>query len=291
MHPSQGGLAFTVMMRATLLILSVLLSTMLVAAERRVPGGIIYDTRFYRIDSDVPVPQVRELGRQLDAMHADYRKRFGAAVRINGRLTVRFFATRPAYEAYGKRWCNNFVSTWKGYYFYAGELDRREMVLVVEEDDNHLRTARHEGFHQFIHVGIGDIFHQPQWFNEGLAELFEQVQVEGKRVRMPTELSPDWKADLKKWLDAGKLVPVAQLFSVRSKGWNDPELRNYATAYAMVHMLSENRKGAAALVGLLRGLAGGKEYDQAHAASIAKLATPEELDVQLKEWLAERFAD
>ena len=100
---------------------------------------------------------IKELAITLDAMNADFQRRFKRPQAKHQRFTVRFFHKRDDYLAYGNKYCNNFFDHWKGYYLYAGSPENREIVIHYREDKEHLLTAIHEGFHQFMHAQIDNL--------------------------------------------------------------------------------------------------------------------------------------
>lgn len=280
--------------RHTLALVVLLLASTpaLSALEQRVPGGQIQRSRAYLIDSNCSPEQIRALATVLDAMFNDFQRRFGSAVRIQQRMTVRFFATHEAYLAYGREYCNNFTETWDGYYFYAHDPAYREMVLYVQDEDGHMDTAVHEGFHQFMHAGINGLGRLPQWFNEGAAEYFERATLDKRgRFQLATELSYQWTNELRTLMAENRIVPLERLMQVTLSDWNrDGELRrNYASAYAFIHFLAETEhREVRALVALMRALAADMAYDRALAGTFGR-SDLAELETEFHTWLAAKL--
>lgn len=262
--------------------------------ERRVPAGVLRSVGPYQIDSDCDVAEVAALARTLTIMLADYRRRFGAIADLSQPLTVRLFANHADYLAYGNRYCSNFDERWQGYYLYANRADKRELILFYRDDDSHLATALHEGVHQVLHTAIGDLSRQPQWFNEGIAELFERAEVDHQRqrLRLPRELSSQWRETLVRGITRQTFIPLSTLFERRLSAWNGDERDlNYAQAYAFIHFLaSDHRPGQRALATLLRRLAEGQAYQRAFEASFGQLDLIQ-LEADWHRWLANRLAD
>lgn len=265
----------------------------LTAVEQRVPNGQLLTSRFYTFDVNTDIEATRELAETLDAMHAEYRRRFGRAVSIDGLLTVRFLANRQQFEAYGRQHCRNFNTAWNAYYLYGGTPERCEMVLFYQADGSHLATALHEGFHQFIHAGIPNIGRLPQWFNEGMAEYFEIATIsERGRMTMGEELSSDWEDELRRFIANDELVPLEALFHIGLDDWSNEHLeRHYASAYALIHyMAEENPRATRALIALMDALARGADYDEALAVTMGRLDL-EALEAEWHAWVRDRLAE
>lgn len=245
------------------------------------------NSRYYRIDSDASIEETRKLAVVMDSVFANFQKRFGRAVTIKQRLNIRLISNREDYLRYGKEFCHNFSESWDGYYFYGSEPEFCEMVLYVQKDDEHLKTAIHEGFHQFMHAGIANIFNLPLWLNEGTAEYFETGVINKKnQLMIPGALSPDWRSDLATFQANNELIPLKKLFHVTVKDWNGKNIfKNYATAYAFVHYMVEDNPDALKHFNfLLQGLSQGKEYDDLLKESFNKMDLAE-LEADFHRWL------
>lgn len=86
---------------------------------------------------------------------------------------VRVFRSKEEYLAYvgtNQKWTSALWSP-----------ERRELVLYHPEAGNEqlLRTVWHEGFHQYL-AYAGSMFESSPWFNEGIAELFENSHFDHK---------------------------------------------------------------------------------------------------------------
>ena len=247
-------------------------------------------SRAYRIDSDAPVAYIKELATTLDAMNNDFQRRFKSTQRIRQFFTVRFFHKKEDYIAYGKKYCNNFSENWKGYFLYASSVPNGEIVLYYKDNKDHLETAIHEGFHQFMHSRITNIITLPQWFNEGAAEYFELSEIKRNKLILPEKLSYQWIDELKTYTQKDELIPLEKLFNVGIKEWNNEHYENhYATSYAFIHYMVENDKKTLKQFSiLLQALSKGIDYPTALENTYGKMDLVK-LEAQFHEWLTEKI--
>jgi hypothetical protein len=149
---------------------------------------------------------------------------------MEDRLTVYFFRSQTGYARYLKGLYGTPHAGSAGLY----DPTLKQLILwnrTPEEDL--LKTARHEGLHQFIDSVIGT---PPLWFNEGLAEYFSYGSMErgqwvpgGKAMRHRKEVQQPFNLRQFLYLSNGEFMA-------------DPNL-NYARAWAWMHFLRENEDG------------------------------------------------
>jgi hypothetical protein len=96
------------------------------------------------------------------ALDALYNDRFSA--RLDEAVTVFVFVTKPSYDAFCKQHFEGGCTSPLGCY----DRGRREIVVNVAPG---ISTLTHELVHPIVRNDFPGV---PQWFNEGLASLFEQ---------------------------------------------------------------------------------------------------------------------
>ena len=196
-----------------------------------------FETRHYRVWTDVDLELARDLCARMDAMYDEYARRFsslGAGVPQAEKSDVRIFALRDDYVRYTRDRLPN-----TGGIFMP---DRKLLAVFVEGQgrDGVRRTLQHEAFHQFAHRAVGP--NMPVWLNEGIAQVFEEAiwsgdgfvlgQVPPRRVR---QLNQDVKD--------GKLIDFRRLLKMSDAEWaatfndRDAMATQYNQAWAMAHYL------------------------------------------------------
>ena len=245
------------------------------------------DTRYYRLHSDLPPGLTQTLGRELDAMYDEYARRFAgfgdAGSGADERLDVHLFADRDDYVGF----VGNVNRHSGGVYIpgrrvlasYLGDRGRDELRAVL----------RHEAFHQFADVAVGE--QVPPWLNEGLAQLFEdghwQVGPGGSGARFvmggvtPHRLRR-WQADRRR----GTLPTLAGLVAMDHDAWhaNMPDAHaagsQYNAAWAAAHFFVYATDGEGSpllrdrLVYMLRLLHAGYDPAEAFRRSVGDPADP-----------------
>lgn len=257
------------------------------AHEVRVSAHGWAKSRYYRIDSDAPLEQVRQLGKTLDAVFQNFQQRFGKVSRRRLPLTVRFLRDKQSFAAYGTKYSQKFNENWQGYYSYK----ERGIIFYYQQDDRHMKTAIHEAFHQFMHLNIDHIGWMPPWFNEGAAEYLEGSRFDEKgRMRRSQELNASWVSTLRRHQQASTLIPLTKLFQTGKPEWSGESFyNNYATAYAFVHYLVKaDRKHLRIYQNLLKRLAKGMSYQEALSNTFEQ-SNLIQLEATFHQWLHKKL--
>ncbi|MGB7761071.1 MAG: tetratricopeptide repeat protein [Bryobacteraceae bacterium] len=116
--------------------------------------------------------------------------------------------------------------------FFHGGISH-DFIVMSEGSSEHYAEATHEFTHMMVHEGG----HQyPPWFNEGLAELFSNLQPMGKKIRVGQDI-PGRMLTLQKerWLPLATLLAV----DTSSPHYNEKSKAGifYAESWKLVHML------------------------------------------------------
>jgi hypothetical protein len=106
------------------------------------------------------------------------------------------------------------------------------VVLYAGSDAATLRVAVHEATH-IINAGV--FGRTPRWFNEGMAEHFERMEVSSQSMLVPA--AAEWLNVLAR---PGGRMPLAELLQSSDAGWSEAQQqRYYASSWALVHFLLE----------------------------------------------------
>jgi Protein of unknown function (DUF1570) len=155
--------------------------------------------------------------------------------------------------------------------FYGGALKQPGIVLPADEETSHVIT------HELVHViSFNVIKNQPRWFAEGLAGFFETVNLD------PDSAKGDVGAPNKNVVARLRITPptpVAKMFACDAYACMDDMF--YATAWAMFSYLANTRPRD--LIAYARRIDEGAANAWAESFSDLK---PEELDHQIRKWLA-----
>jgi len=148
-------------------------------------------------------------------------------------IAVKVFGQPASYAAYRHKVAPDVPASTNGFYSWA----RNEAVVLHRGSATSTRqTALHEATHVINARNFGVM---PKWFNEGTAEFFEHLSVNGQQISVAHDT--DWLRGLGRQY---RVLPLRQLLDSGQSDW-DGELRTtyYANAWALVYflMLPENR--------------------------------------------------
>lgn len=114
-----------------------------------------------------------------------------------------------------------------------------------------LAVVRHEATHVIV---AGLYGYSPVWFNEGLAEYFEYLQVSGQRRQV--EPVAYHLAHLRRLLKRGELIPLYEYVHLKPEQWygGNRDAR-YVQAWALVYFLMSEETGKCVLQEMMAQLA------------------------------------
>jgi hypothetical protein len=195
-----------------------------------------YDTKYYRVYTDVDPEEVKEACIRMTKMAEEYHNRTSDfAGQIREKLPFYLFKSADEYYAAG------------GIPTSAGVFNGTRLMAIGDKRYGRQiwHIVQHEGFHQFVHAVIGgDI---PIWVNEGMAEYFGEAIFTGdgfvsgivppgrlQRVRKTMELP---ESD-------GGFKPLRSMMDLSHAQWNkELNIRNYDQAWSMVQFLAHGDNG------------------------------------------------
>jgi len=189
-----------------------------------------------------------------DKISADMRQIYGILSRDmqldhlrQVQLNLRFIENQEAFQAYRATVAPQ-IATNSG--FYTSK-NNEAVVFQGENEQQMLAVVRHEATHVIV---AGLYGYSPVWFNEGLAEYFEQMQVRGQLRQI--EPVGYHLAHLRKLADHGQLMPWRDYLQLKPEQWYGGRLEdNYAQAWALVYFLMSNDSGKQLLQTMMAQLA------------------------------------
>jgi|GEM_PF-4864744 len=116
------------------------------------------------------------------------------------------------------------------------------MAAVWHQTD---KQAYVTSVHETVHVLNASLFGPtPRWFNEGLAEYFEGIQMSGYAAKIPAR---EWKRAF-----SGKSVSLDTLFRAKQETWaGSQQAVLYAQSHSLIHFLMSTPKGKHTIKALL----------------------------------------
>jgi Flp pilus assembly protein TadD len=154
------------------------------------------------------------------------------------------------------------VSSSRGFFQSGPERDS----IVLADGPERDRIVLHEYTHALLNRSTAPL---PQWLEEGLAEVYSTLKVGAGRASVGAPI-PSRIATLEHehWLTGSELAAV---------GKDSPEYNEtarvgvfYAESWALVHMLSFDKRYRAAMPGFLQSLSGGDSADEAFRKAFGK---------------------
>ncbi len=127
-------------------------------------------------------------------------------------VRIRIFKNADAYRNYIDAMYPHIPKTWIGVY-----LSGVNEILVSMEDDE--EAFFKNIFHETCHLLLTDqVKNSPNWINEGLAEYFEFMQIQGNEVAV--RLQPAKDSRTKNWVASNKVPNLLASISMTNKEWN-----------------------------------------------------------------------
>jgi hypothetical protein len=257
-----------------------------------------FRTKRYTVSTDVPRELADEIGAHMDAVAAEYERRF-ASFPATSRKTFRLYVFRKQ-ETYLRflESCDVDGRNTSGMCFVTNEGEGLATYTEGNDRRGMYITLQHEGFHQFAYQRIARQL--PPWVNEGLAEYFGAAYlVKGKLVIGGADAGR--AARLKSAVKEGGPMPVQSLMEMSNETWlgrvNDGKgggTMQYDQAWALVSFLIEADSGKylERFEQYLHHLSKGLKHRQAYMKAFG-LDKPEykDLGARWKEWVEQLEPD
>jgi hypothetical protein len=207
-------------------------------------GNEDYSARF-RFIGFKPNPLFQDtLGAELDTVFRFFENQLKIADLPPLHINLVVISGKKNFARYRNNVSRKLTTT-SGFYNFA----RNEAVVRWTNRDSSLPVVRHEIAHLLIGNGFGDT---PLWFNEGFAEIFEQLRVDQNALTATLD-----EAVLKKLArraDRGNLPSVEWLVASTREDWkkNGGQSFFYGYSWALVHYLLSIELGKDAILAYLR---------------------------------------
>jgi len=186
-------------------------------------------TRYYRLHTDLPSAEARDVARFLDEMFVSYARVFRLRAHRQAPLDVYVFRTRERFLAYGERQSLEKVQQYRGF-FSAG----LRVMASYGSGAELRRILAHEGTHQFITLVTRPTHQPPLWFHEGLATYFETATWDNGNLTLGA-LNRERLAGLALMRRGDRFVPTIPLRHLLTA--EEFTLFHYAEAWSFVYFL------------------------------------------------------
>ena len=161
-------------------------------------------------------------------------------------LDLRLLPTAASFDAYRKKVAPK-LDTNSGFYSSA----RNEAVVRMRSgrrgDDKTLKVVRHETSHLIAAALFGNL---PKWLNEGLAEYFERLDVDGQaKIIRPSSY---YLRTLRKQMANGSLPNLQQHLRLSRRQWlQEDQNLAYGIGWSLIYYLMTEPRGRHLLAQLL----------------------------------------
>jgi hypothetical protein len=250
-----------------------------------------FNSRSYEVFTDMPVADVKPIAAHMDAVFAEYVKRFkDFPQKVGMPVRLYVFGTEAAYlrTLKGKGFSADNTS---GVFFFNGDEGGLATFVEGQSSLEMYHVLQHEGFHQFAFLRIGDKL--PQWANEGLAEYFgESILVKGA---LRTGVAPENRIQAMALAIRSKTNwPFETLLTMSDEGWNEKVEKAdrragmmYDQSWSMIHFLVEgdNGKYRKALGDYVMAVSKGLTSEQAFKKAFGDAATPQQFEEAWKRYV------
>lgn len=142
------------------------------------------------------------------------------------KIDIKIFSSKNAYDRFRERIAPNVKATAAG--FYSGRYNVAVVLYMNSEESK--RVALHEAAHVINAQNFGNT---PKWFNEGLAEYFQQIKV--REQYSQALINQHW---LKEVGGRYQIMSLKRLFSTDPEDWQVKDNSYlYANSWALVYFL------------------------------------------------------
>lgn len=199
-------------------------------------------TNFHLI-GDAKEAEIRRVATRLEQFREVFVQLF-PSLRYSSPVptTVIVFRNEKAFRPYKPQSADGKAAKWVAGYFSPRE-DANYIVLSTEGES---RQTYQTIYHEYVHYLVNNSFGRsrvPPWFNEGLAEYYDQFSIEGDiRVNLG-----DLNNNHLYTLQNTKLIPLQQFFSIdyftlHQQGSHSANIF-YAQSWALMHYLIHGKGG------------------------------------------------
>ena len=155
-------------------------------------------------------------------------------------IAVQIFTDKPSYDRFKIKYAPFVGSTVDA--FYSSSTNQ----AIVSDHRSSAQTLV-SSLHEITHaIHVGNFGRTPKWYNEGMAEVFENIQSANSLISIPPNNS--WASSLG---DTLPIMVLPRLLQSTSKDWNGGDRNTYyANAWSLAFYLMQPKN--AAFMGLLQ---------------------------------------
>ncbi len=155
-------------------------------------------------------------------------------------IDVQIFSDKRSYDRFKLKYAPSVASTVDGFYSSSNNL------ATVSSHKSPARTLA-ISLHEISHaIHSGNFGRTPKWYNEGMAEVFENIQTAGSLISIPPNTS--WASSLG---HTQPIMELSKLLESTPKDWNGPGRNTYyANAWSLAFYLMQPKNTA--FMGLLQ---------------------------------------
>lgn len=206
-----------------------------------------YHSKYYTVYSNLAQEDVQQYARHMDAVFAQYLKRFQSfSTRDSRSMPLYLFRTRDQYKSFLSG--HGIDGSASGGMFFV-QRGVQGLATWVEDKSKSttLETLQHEGFHQFAFAYIGPDL--PVWVNEGLAEYFGDGILVKKRMTLGLANQRRIES-IKAALQDSKTIDFDELLEMTGQQWSQNMRADltlgrlqYDQSWSIVYFLIHGNRG------------------------------------------------
>ncbi len=197
------------------------------------PRWLQVQTEHFTVITDGSDAQARSISAQFERMHALFAKLLPHAQADSGSsVVVLALKNRKGFQALEpEAYLGKNALDLAGY--FLPRQDRSYILLRLDTSGEHPYATV---YHEYTHYMTRHITALPLWLNEGLAEFYQNTDIDNKTARLG---QPDFNEI--RFLGEQRLLPLSTLFAVdhNSPFYHEENKGNifYAESWALTHML------------------------------------------------------
>jgi hypothetical protein len=190
------------------------------------------------VDYKLRPGEYRKIRDTVSGIYEAYSRWFGWPQKPGRPVVIRIFGKFDAFEQHQKDKNYGHSTTRSHYSATRGEV----VMLGTEFKLATLGVLFHEASHAILAMKFKSA---PNWINEGLAECFESIEVNNKKIHL--RRNPLWLEKVKHKLREGSLQPIEQYLGVSNKQWRESSIRventHYMVAWSIMRSLLSSQQG------------------------------------------------
>lgn len=228
-----------------------------------------FRSKSYLIHTNLTRDEVREYGRHMDTVFAQYEERFrDFQTHSQAQMPLYLLRTEAQYQQFMTSQNIQATNT-GGMFFFSPKSQGLATWTQGRSRSQTFQVLQHEGFHQFAFNHLGREL--PTWINEGLAQYFEDAIIVGEK--MTTGLASTRRLEqVQHALRTGTAIDFAELVGLTPEQWanalqTDPDRAAllYAQSWSIVFFLihGDNDKYQPAFARYLQKVSAGRDSQTA----------------------------